>query len=96
MLQVALEEVLTNIILHAYNDFETHIIEIRIGGDENAVTLETVDDGVELDPAQGVSAEHAPGLEQPEATFARRMMDEVTFSREDGRNHLTMRKLTSE
>jgi serine/threonine-protein kinase RsbW len=99
-LHVVLDEVLNNILNHAYADLESHQIEIRLTSGNAAVTLEFLDDGVPFDPTQHESAPpprqdadvRAGGLG---LLFVRRLMDEVTFQRVDDRNHLTLRKFAS-
>jgi serine/threonine-protein kinase RsbW len=95
-LQVALEEALTNIMLHAYRDLETHKIEIRISADAAAATLELVDDGFPFDPTQHepppaeASVQDRPG--GLGLVFIRLLMDDMTYQRVDDRNHLALRK----
>ncbi len=99
LLQVALEEVLTNIMVHGYADLEAHKIEIRLAAAPSAVTLEVLDDGIPFDPTQ----QQLPGPADPGNTragalgllFVRRTMDEVAFERAEERNHLTLRKFIS-
>jgi len=98
-LQVALEEVLSNILCHGYTDLETHEIEVRLTTDPSAATLLVVDDGTPFDPAGHAAdaSEETPGT-RPGGLgllFVRRLMDEVTFERIDTRNHLTLRKFVS-
>ena len=95
-LHVALEEALTNIMLHAYRDLETHKIEIRFSADGSGATLELLDDGCPFDPTHhepppaNASVQDRPG--GLGLAFIRRLMDEITYQRMDGRNHLTLRK----
>ena len=95
-LHVALEEALTNILLYAYRDLETHRIEVRFTHDGDGYVIETLDDGIDFDPTQVAPPAHddTAGLQAGGLglTFMRRMMDDVTFARHDGRNHLIMRK----
>ncbi len=51
-LQVVLDEVLNNIMLHGYADLESHKIEVRLAVDAAAATLEFFDDGIPFDPTQ--------------------------------------------
>jgi anti-sigma regulatory factor (Ser/Thr protein kinase) len=98
-LQVALDEVLSNILVHGYADLETHKIEVRMTSDTSMVTLVFVDDGIPFDPTQhdtsspGDDAGVRPG--GLGLVFIRRLMDDMTFERVDGRNHLTLRKFLS-
>jgi serine/threonine-protein kinase RsbW len=95
-IQIALEEVLTNILNHGYADLDPHKIEIHAIVEPSGMTLEILDDGIPFDPTRHERT--APPDDPMTAPgglgilFVRRMMDEVTFERIDGRNHLTMRK----
>jgi len=98
-LQVALDEVLNNIMVHGYADLESHQIEVRLTVDTAAATLEFVDDGIPFDPTQhetsssgDVASTQTGGLG---LLFVRRLMDDVAFERVDDRNHLTLRKFVS-
>jgi serine/threonine-protein kinase RsbW len=98
-LQVALEEVLSNILGHGYADTGSHKIEVCVTADASAVTLEFFDDGIPFDPTQ----HEAPSADGNVGTspgglgllFVRRLMDNLAFERVDNRNHLTIRKFVS-
>jgi serine/threonine-protein kinase RsbW len=98
-LQVALEEVLNNILCYGYADLETHKIEVRFTADPTAAALEIWDDGIEFDPTQHGPASSTdttdPATGGLGLLFVRRLMDEVTFERVGDRNHLTLRKFMS-
>jgi serine/threonine-protein kinase RsbW len=99
VLQVALDEVLTNIMIHGYADLETHKIEIRVAAGPASATLEFIDDGIPFDPTQ----HELPVVDESEKTwpgglgilFVRRTMDEVEYERGEDRNHLILRKFIS-
>ncbi len=99
VMQVALEEVLTNIMLHGYADIDDHKIELTLEADTEAVTLRFVDDGIPFDPTERPLPEpmetdndEAGGLG---ILFVRRLMDEVAHERAGGQNHLTLRKFVA-
>jgi serine/threonine-protein kinase RsbW len=98
-LQVALEEVLSNILCHGYADIEMHKIEVRLTADASAATLEFFDDGIPFDPTQEeLSAAGANVATRPGGLgllFIRRLMDDVAFERVGDRNHLTLRKFVA-
>jgi serine/threonine-protein kinase RsbW len=98
-LQVALEEVLNNILCHGYADLEAHKIEVRVVADASTATLEFFDDGIPFDPTQyEMALATDPTSARPGGLgllFIRRLMDEVTFERVEDRNHLTLRKFMS-
>ena len=98
-LQVALEEVLNNILCYGYADLDPHKIEVRFATDDSVTTLEVIDDGIPFDPTQYRPPPPADTAD-PEGgglglVFVQRLMDEVTFERVGDRNHLTLRKFKS-
>jgi len=63
--QLALEEVLTNVIRHGYQDGEPHEIALTLRVAESGVELEVVDDGREFDPTTAPMPElHVPLAER--------------------------------
>lgn len=99
-LQVALDEVLNNILIHGYADLELHKIEVRLNADAAAATLEFVDDGIPFDPTQheivprGDDETVRPG--GLGLVFIRRLMDDVAYQRVGDHNHLKLRKFVSQ
>lgn len=96
-LQVALEEVLNNILCYAYADIETHQIELRLAADSSVVSLDFYDDGIPFDPTrqETPSPGEAPGT-RPDRfglLLIRRVIDDIAYERSGERNHLTLRKL---
>jgi serine/threonine-protein kinase RsbW len=98
-LQIALDEVLSNIITHGLADARAGSREIglgvRVGGGQ--VELRVIDDGPAFDPAAAMDG--AAGTRIAERReggvgllFVRALMDEVRVSRHDGRNHLVLYK----
>ena len=96
-LDVALDEVLSNIILYGYRDGGEHQISIEMHLLNDSLVLEVRDDGVAFDPLQAaepdlsLDLEHRPigglGLH-----FIKTVLDAVTYQRIDGWNVLTLKK----
>lgn len=99
-LQVALDEVLNNILIHDYADLESHKIEVRLNADAAAATLEFVDDGIPFDPTQYEIAPRGDAeIARPGGlglVFIRRLRDDVAYERVDDDNHLELRKFVSQ
>ena len=98
-LQVALDEVVTNIITHALADAPEGARQIwlclRIRPDR--VELDVADDGPAFDPTvvQPISVATRVAKQQEGGVgllFVRALMDDVTFARHGGRNYLTLSK----
>jgi serine/threonine-protein kinase RsbW len=99
-LQLAASEIVTNVILHAYDDEREHAIVVRLAANAGEVTVEVEDDGRPFDP----SSAPAPRLDLPleerpvgglGVHLARRVTDAIEYRRQDGRNILRMRKKTA-
>ena len=94
--QLALEEILSNVIRHGYPDGARHEIELTLRADDAGLELEVADDGVEFDPTSAP----APDLDLPLAqrrvgglgiTLLRAYASELTYERVGGRNVLRLR-----
>ncbi len=92
---LALEEIVINVMNYGH-DYGLHEIEISLIADENALTIEIVDDGRPFDPLNdppkpNVNTEledrNIGGLG---IHLVRKMMDDVRYRREKGKNHMTL------
>jgi serine/threonine-protein kinase RsbW len=96
-MQVALDEVLTNITEYAYTDDAEHKIHIRFEVLDNVLEVVIEDDGVPFNPL----AIPAPDVGMPLRKrrvggvgihFVRNLMDEVVYYRAGERNRLVLTK----
>jgi len=94
---VALDEVLSNIINYGYADRSEHRIDVRIALEGGQAVVEVEDDGVAFDPL----AVPPPVLDGDVTTrpigklgihIVRSLMNEVSYARIDGRNRLTLKR----
>ena len=92
---LALEEVVINVMNYGHED-GLHEIDIILTTEEDSLTIEIVDDGRPFDPLHDapipdVNAEledrNIGGLG---IHLVRKMMDDVRYRREEGKNHLTL------
>lgn len=96
-MNVALDEVLSNIIKYGYSDKNVHEIGVRLTVADNVITAEIEDDGRPFDPLSVQSPEFGKSIAERKIGglgihFLRTIMSEVTYSRAEGRNRLTLRK----
>jgi anti-sigma regulatory factor (Ser/Thr protein kinase) len=96
-MQVALDEVLSNIIKYGYVDTGEHEIDVSLEVVGDVLEAKVIDDGVEFDPLATAPPYLASGLHERRVGglgihFARALMTEVLYARRDGRNHVTLRK----
>src|SRR5262245_23816818 len=94
-LNLALEEILVNIISYGYEDDKKHIIHVHLSliEDEFAITVE--DDAKEFNPLDAPEPDiDKPIEERPIGGLGiflvRKMMDELVYKRSDGKNLLSM------
>src|SRR5687768_11438505 len=94
-LQVALDEVVSNVIKYSWSDGGQHEFLVRITVQPGRVDLEIFDDGGEFDPVTAPSPGRAPKGRLPRPgglgiQMIRRLVDHFTYERIDGRNHTTL------
>ena len=96
-LQLAANEIFTNIVQHGFADDRRHEIVVRLAADAGEVAVEIEDDGRSFDP----SSVPAPRLDQPLAErpigglgvhLARRVTDVMEYRRSAERNIVRLRK----
>ena len=96
-IQMALDELLTNIVNYGYEDTDEHQIDIHFGVNDDAFKVEIVDDSkpyniLEKDnPDISLSMEDKPigGLG---IFLIKKLMSNVDYYTEEGKNHLVMIK----
>lgn len=97
-MNVALDEVLTNIIQHGYSDDRIHEIRIRLTVDNDVLEAVIEDDGKPFNPlATPPPTNLAASLrERPVGGlgiyFVKRLMSEVAYARVENRNCLMLKK----
>lgn len=96
-MQVALDEVLTNITNYAYTDKAEHEIHIRLQVLDNVLEAVIEDDGAPFDPLAIPAPDVSAPLRERRVGgvgihFVRSLMDEVAYDRAGGRNRLVLRK----
>lgn len=95
--QVALDEVLTNVVDYAFPDGGGVPIEVRAGVLDGDVHVEVIDRGVAFDPLSRAAPDTDLALEDREIGglgihLVRELMDEVGWRRENDCNLLHLRK----
>ena len=94
---LALDEILTNIISYGYLDQERHLIEIDLRREDGSLWVEIIDDGRPFDPLAAAAPDINASIEQRRIGglgihLVKTSMDAVAYRRESDRNHLTLRK----
>jgi anti-sigma regulatory factor (Ser/Thr protein kinase) len=94
---MALDEALTNIILYAYPAGHKGPVSIRIGRAGDEITAEIVDRGQPFDPTAHPAPDISLPIEQRPIGglgihMMRKMVTGLRYYREDGNNHLVLKK----
>jgi anti-sigma regulatory factor (Ser/Thr protein kinase) len=95
-LQVALDEIASNVIKYGWPDGGNHKLCVRITGQQDQIDVEIVDDAREFDPRHAPSSEPQPaGRRQPGGLgihLVKQLVDRLDYERVDGRNRTVMTK----
>jgi anti-sigma regulatory factor (Ser/Thr protein kinase) len=94
-LNLALDEILTNVIQYAYEDAERHTILVRLALEDGAVSAEVVDDGRPYDPTAAADPDTSLEIEDRPIGglgifFVKRVMDRLDYVRDGPFNRLRM------
>jgi serine/threonine-protein kinase RsbW len=96
-INLAMEEVFSNIIAHGYADEAEHRIKITVSYHDKTLILRTEDDGIPFNPREA----EAPDLECPleerpigglGCHLMKCLMDDIVYERLGNKNILTMKK----
>lgn len=95
-LTLSLDEIVSNVIRHGFDDDAEHQILVTLTVADGHVTATVVDDGSAFDPREAPLPNLDAPLEERQAGglgmhLVRETMDEIDYRREDGRNVLTVR-----
>lgn len=90
---LALEEILSNVIRHGYEDPGRHEISVCLRLEDGAVELQIEDDGREFDPLSAPPVDLGVPLEERRVGglgihLLRKLASEIRYLRVDGRNRL--------
>ena len=96
-MQVALDEVLTNIVDYGYTDDTEHEIRIRLRVLGSAIEATIEDDGVPFNPLESTVPDTRAPLRERRIGgiglhFVKNLMSEVSYNRVAGHNRLVLRK----
>jgi len=97
---LALEEIVTNIISYGFDGPGDHLIKIYLSMEDRQLTSQVEDNGRPFDPLQVPEPDVTAALEDRDTgglgiLLARKFMDDVSYSRDGDRNILLMKKNTS-
>jgi phosphoserine phosphatase RsbU/P len=98
-LNLAMEEILTNIISYGYTDERDHEITVRLSAQLGEVSVEIEDDGQPFNPLEAPEPDITKPLEERKIGglgihLVRKLMDGVEYKRQGERNLLAIKKKT--
>ena len=96
-LQVALDEVVSNVVKYSWQDGGKHEFLVRITAHSDRMDLEIVDDGQAFDPSSAPAPSRPPDGLRPRPGglgihMVKKLVDALKYERIDGRNHTTLSK----
>jgi len=97
-LNLAIEEVVTNIIFYGFDDDLKHMINIKLFLEHDKIKTQIIDKGKEFNPLEKEAPDHIDKpLEERDIGglgihFVKNLMDKVEFKREKNKNILTLIK----
>jgi serine/threonine-protein kinase RsbW len=96
-LQVALDEIASNVIKYSRPDGSDPGLLVRITAQAEKVTLKIIDDGVPFDPRDAPEPDRATANRRPHPGgrgihMIRQLVDRIAYRRINGRNHTTLTK----
>lgn len=96
-LQVALDELLINIIKYAYTDNRAHQIHVQLGIERDVLVVEIDDDGVPFNPLDAPAPDLNASIAKRRVGgvgihFVKNLMSEVRYDRVGDRNRLVLKK----
>ena len=95
-IRLSLDEILSNVVRHGYEDESDHVINVIVSWDGHEVTIEVHDDGKPFNPLEAPEADTDQSLEDRAIGglgihLVRTMMDELDYRREIDTNVLILR-----
>ena len=96
--QVALDEMVSNVIKYAWPEPDAHDIEIRITVRHDGVEVEIIDDGRMFDPRDAPNRDKPLPGQRPQlggvgVQMSKQLVDRIDYARIGDRNHTTLTKL---
>jgi serine/threonine-protein kinase RsbW len=96
-INMAIDELLTNVITYGYGDDERHLIQVGIAVRDGVVDVLIEDDGREFDPLCRASVDTTSAIEERQIGglgihLVKEMLERVDYRRADGRNRIALRQ----
>jgi anti-sigma regulatory factor (Ser/Thr protein kinase) len=97
-IELALDEILTNIVSYAYSDEAEHLIRIQLAADRREITAVVQDDGQPFNPLESAAPDTTAAIEERPVGglgihLVRELMDDIRYERVAAYNRLTITKV---
>jgi anti-sigma regulatory factor (Ser/Thr protein kinase) len=97
-LQVALDEIVSNVVKYAWPEADTHDIDIHITVRSKGVEVEIIDEGRMFDPRYAPKRDKPLPGQRPQpggvgVQMTKQLVDRIGYARIDHRNHTKLTKL---
>ncbi len=99
-INVALDEIITNIVSYAYNDKAEHKILVRLFFLEDGLKIQIEDEGIAFNPMERPEPDITKSVMERQIGglgihMVRKLVDELKYKRENNKNILTLIKIKS-
>ena len=96
-INICLDELFTNIVSYGFEDNLEHIVKFMLNGDNHFVIINIEDDGIPFNPLEKIDPDFPENVESAKIgglgiLIIRKLMDNVSYERRQGKNMLTMKK----
>jgi serine/threonine-protein kinase RsbW len=96
-LQVALDEIVSNVVKYSWPDDGKHEVFVRITVNATGVVLDIFDDGRPFDPRTAPEPNPPSNGQRPRPSgvgihMTKKLVDDLAYERIDGRNHTSLTK----
>jgi anti-sigma regulatory factor (Ser/Thr protein kinase) len=96
-INLALDEIFTNIISYGFNDRSEHAIQVCIAADDSLLTITVEDDGIPFNPIARTEPRLPATIEDCRIGglgiyLIKNLVDDVCYCRNQGKNVLTLKK----
>ena len=96
-INICLDELFTNIVSYGFEDNLEHIVKFTLNGDNHFVIINIEDDGLPFNPLETIDPDFPENVESARIgglgiLIIRKLMDNVSYERRQGKNMLTMKK----
>ena len=96
-INICLDELFTNIVSYGFDDDSENIIKFTLNCDNNLVIINIEDNGIPFNPLEKIDPDFPDNVENAEIGglgihIIKKIMDNVSYERKQGKNKLSMRK----